>query len=175
MVNGKYHFEDAKVIIDIAEIYPGKFEIMTLRKRDGEELESYTVYDLDVAENIYNKMVKEHTATVKPLSGKYAKLRDDLKAALAAANEAAEKVDDGGTCNFDAASLFLPRWKESLVEQAAKEAETSVFSWYIFGGKRFVFNPHVSGQARKRERAAEAMTESLAAAGYDAFCYQQAD
>ncbi len=174
MINGKYHFEDAKVIIDIAEFF-SKFEVMKLRKRDGEELKSYTTSDFDVAENVYNQMVKEHTETVKPLSGKYAKLRDDLKAALVAAKEAAENVDDGGTCNCDAAALFLPRWNESLVEQAAKEAGTSVFSWRIFGGRRFVFNPYVQGQARKREHAAEAMTASLAAAGYSAFCYQQAD
>ena len=174
MINGKYHFEDTKVIIDIADI-GGKYETMKLRKRDGEEIESYTTYDFDVAENVFNKMVKEHTETVKPLTGKYAKLRDDLKAALAAAKEAADSVDDGGTCNLDAASLLLPQWNERLVEQAAKEAGTSAFSWRIFGGKRYVFLPHVSGQARKRERAAEAMTASLAAAGYNAFCYQQAD
>ena len=174
MVNGKYHFEDAKVIIDIAEIF-GKFEVMKLRKRDGEELESYTVHDFDVAENVYNQMVKEHTETVKPLSGKYAKLRDDLKAALTAALEAADAVDDGGTCNLDAAALFLPRWNQKLVEQAAKEAGTRCFAWSLFGGKRFVFNTPNVGQARKNEEAAEAMTKVLKNLGYDAFCYQQMD
>ena len=175
MIKGKYHFEKGSIIIDAAEIEPGKYEIMKLRKRSGEELESYTVYDLSVAENVYNKMVKEHTETAKPLTGKYAKLRDDLRIALSAGLQAAEMVADTGTCNLDAASLFLPRWDHKLVEQAAKEAGTHCFTWRIFGGKRYVFSTPNVGMAYKNEIAAEAMTAELAKRGYDAFCYQQMD
>lgn len=175
MINNNYHFEDKRVIIDIAEISSGRYEIMKLRASDGEELESYTTYDFDVAVNVYNRMLKEHQNYIKPLSGKYAKLRDDLKTALSAASDAARFVDDSGTCNLDAASLLLPRWSEKLVTQAAKEAGTSMFTWSAFGGKRFVFLPSVPGQARKREVAAEAMTKALSDLGYNAFCYQQMD
>ena len=175
MINNNYHFEDKRVIIDIAEISSGRYEVMKLRMRDGEELESYTTYDFDVAVNVYNKMVQERTETVKPLSGKYAKLRDDLKTALASARSAADSVADSGTCNLDAAALLLPRWNEKLVQQAAEEAGTSVFSWTAFGGKRYVFLPCVPGQARKREGAAEAMTRTLSDLGYNTFCYQQMD
>ena len=175
MINNKYHFEDKRVIIDIAEISSGRYEVMKLRTSDGEELESYTTCDFDVAANVYNKMVQEHTETVKSLSGKYAKLRDDLKTALSAARSAANSVEDTGTCNMDAASIVLPRWNDKLVQQAAKEAGTTAFKWHCFGQTRYVFGPCVPGQAHKRERAAEAMTASLASLGYDTFCYQQMD
>ena len=178
MINGKYHFEDKRVVIDIANISRGDlplYEIMKMNARTGEELESYRVFDLAVAENVYNRMVKEYTETVPPLTGKYAKLRDDLVTALAAASSAAVSVEDTGTCNLDAASLLLPRWNENLVRQAAKEAGTSAFSWSAFGGKRFVFSTPSVGQARKNEVAAEAMTKALSDLGYNAFCYQQMD
>ena len=175
MINNNYHFEDKRVIIDIAEISSGQYEIMKLRTSDGEELESYTTRDFDVDMNIYNKMLKEHTETVKPLAGKYAKLREDLRQALSVAFSAASSVEDTGTCNLDAAALLLPRWNEKLVTQAAKEAGTSVFSWTAFGSKRYVFLPCVPGQAYKREVAAEAMTRALSDLGYNTFCYQQVD
>ena len=115
-------------------------------------------------------------AAAKPLTGKYAKLRDDLKAALAAGRTVEDDdPEDGGACNFDAASLLLPRWKEALVEQAAQEAGTGCFTWSLFGKKRFVFRPNTNGQANARSRNAEAMTDALARMGYQAFCYQQLD
>lgn len=178
MINNNYHFEDKRVIIDIADISRTDrpfYEVMKLKASNGAELESYTTCDLNVAIMMYDKMVQEHTEVAPPLSGKYAKLRDDLVAALAVASSAAEAVEDTGTCNLDAASLLLPRWSEKLVQQAAKEAGTSALSWSAFGGKRFVFIPNVSGQAYKREVAAEAMTKALSELGYNAFCYQQMD
>lgn len=178
MINGNYHFEDKRVIIDIADISSTDrpfYEVMKLRVSNGAELESYTTCDMNVAVLMYNKMVQEQTEQAKPLSGKYAKLRDDLVTALEAASSAAVSVEDTGTCNLDAASLLLPRWNENLVRQAAKEAGTSAFAWSAFGGKRFVFSTPSVGQARKNEVAAEAMTKALSDLGYNAFCYQQMD
>ena len=60
----------------------------------------------------------------KPLTGKYAKLRDDLIKAHAIALDAAAQVDDGGTCNLDAPSLLLPRWQSAKVKQACEEASS---------------------------------------------------
>ena len=99
------------------------------------------------------------------LKGKYAKLRDDLIIALAAAKEA-DASEDGGTCNHDAPSICLPRWIEAKVEQAAREAGTSCFKWGLFGGARYVFNPMSSGQGNRRCRASEAMCKALESAGY---------
>ena len=175
MINGKYHYEDKKVVIDAAYIGGGQIEVLKFTQDGEKELECYRTYDPAVAENVFNKMVSEHTQQEAPLTGKYAKLRDDLKAAIAAGYSAAAAVEDTGTCNLDAASLYLPRWNQKLVDRAAREAGTRCFSWHLFGCKRYVFHTPNVGQARKNEEAAEAMTKFLEAAGYDAFCYQQMD
>ncbi len=50
------------------------------------------------------------------LTGRYAKLRDDLIDAVAAGIAAEEKnPDDGGSMNFDSAAIRLPRWNLSLI------------------------------------------------------------
>jgi len=170
----------AQIIIDAAELWPGKFEIMALRSGTGAEIETRRAGSLEEARAVYADMVKRHTtrpapAVPAPLSGKYAQLRDDLRAALEAAGAAAAAVDDGGTCNLDAAALRLPRWTESLVKRAAEEAGAGCWKWTSYGGPRFVFSPRVPGQARKREVAAEAMTAALRSRGYDAFNYCQMD
>ncbi len=110
-----------------------------------------------------------------PLTGKYAKLRDDLKAALSVGLSAAQRYEDTGTCNFDAPALKLPRWNSNKIEQAAREAGTRCFDWELWGTRRWVFGTPSVGQARRNEEAAEAMTAFLAARGYDAFCYQAMD
>ena len=169
------------IIVDAAEITAGHFEVAAFWG-NVDEIESDEVEDIDTARRLYSELLhkltapKPQQAAAKPLTGKYAKLRDDLKAALAA-GRAVEDDDpeDGGACNFDAASLLLPRWKEALVEQAAEEAGTGCFTWSLFGKKRFVFRPNTNGQANARSRNAEAMTDALARMGYQAFCYQQLD
>ena len=121
------------------------------------------------------RRLTEKPAT-KPLSGKYAKLRDDLRAALEAGRNAErENPEDGGTCNFDSVALSLPRWQAAKVEQAAKEAGTSCFSWDLFGGRRWVFGPDTRAQGNARTRNAEAMTRTLAGMGYQAMDYCQMD
>lgn len=111
-----------------------------------------------------------------PLTGRYAQLRDDLRAALQA-GRAAEEADpeDGGSSNFDSASLYLPRWNKAKVEQAAKEAGTGCFTWKLFGQLRYVFRPDTHSQGNARSRNAEAMTAALCGMGYDACDYCQAD
>lgn len=140
-----------------------------------------TLDDLTAAVERYNDLIAQYTAvpnapTPSPLTGKYAKLRDDLIAALAA-GRAAEEADpeDGGTCNLDATAVLLPRWNRALVKQAAEAAGTDCFNWDCYGQHRFVFIPNSSGQANARCRNAEAMTAALSAAGYDAHTYQQMD
>ena len=69
------------------------------------------------------------------LTGKYAQLRDAIRAALMQGEIAEEVVyrqhGDGGPCNFDSPTLYLPSWKRELVEQAAKEAGTHC--WKLSG------------------------------------------
>lgn len=110
------------------------------------------------------------------LTGKYAKLRDDLHTALQA-GLAAETAnpEDGGASNFDAASLYLPRWAKNKIYQAAQEAGTICTTWELCGRRRYVFEPHTHGQGNARSRNAEAITAVLRSMGYDAYNYRQID
>lgn len=179
------HFEGPntagrQIIIDAAEMQPGKFEIMTMYP-NGKEIECETVYTLQGAEAVYSRMLQQYTTkpepeAPKPLTGKYAKLRDDLREALRIGRAAEEAdPDDGGTCNFDSAAIHLPRWNARLIEQAAAEAGTHCFDWTLWGSKSWVFSPDTRGQANARSRNAEAMTQYLKSVGYDAIDYCQAD
>lgn len=109
-------------------------------------------------------------AAPKPLTGKYAKLHDDLRKVYEIGKAAAAQVEDGGTCNLDAPSLLLPRWQSAKIEQACKEAGCGCFEWTCFN-RRWVICFHIPGQAYKRETAAEVMTKALADMGYDALTY----
>ena len=186
MINNKFHeeitYKKTRIIIDLCEILGG-YEAMVLRCRDGEALEEYRSKDFEEAVNAFYKMVEKYLpdknkkpAAAAALTGKYAKLRDDLRKALEA-GRTAEKAnpEDGGTCNFDSASICLPRWNAAKVAQAAKEAGTDCFDWILFGGRRYVFHPDSNAQANARSRNAEAMTKALKAMGYDAMDYCQAD
>lgn len=106
------------------------------------------------------------------LTGKYAKLRDDLIKAIEAGNKRANASDDGGTCNFDAPALKLPRWQIAKIKQAADEAGCGCFMW--FSGV-YVFPLRCGGQANKVTAAAEAAEKALENAGYSASVYYQAD
>lgn len=104
------------------------------------------------------------------------KLIDALNAAKIAAFSVRNLEDDGGTCNFDSPSITLPRWREADVNACAEAAGLSCFAWNSYGGKRWVFSvPGPCGQGNCRTTMAEAMTEALKAAGYDAFTYYQMD
>lgn len=179
MLDGKYrtegYYKSKKIIVDLADI-GGKYEVIAMTK-NGLDLACETYHKLAEAIDAYHKMVETYIqATEKPLSGKYAKLRDDLKKALEV-GKAAELADpeDGGACNFDSAAIYLPRWREALVKQAAKEAGTSCFDWSLYGYKHFVFRPDTKGQGNARSRNAEAMTKCLENLGYDVFEYCQMD
>ena len=185
MIDNRFHEElksgGKQIIIDLCQI-GSVYEAMVLNARTGDAIDEYRSRDFETAVNAFYKMVEKFPSdkTKKPaaavLTGKYAKLRDDLRRALAA-GRAAEKAnpEDGGTCNFDSAAIRLPRWNAAKVEQAAKEAGTSCFDWILFGGKRYVFSPDSKAQANARSRNAEAMTKALKAMGYEAMDYCQAD
>lgn len=167
----------AHIIIDAAEIAPGLFEVAAIRIC-GAELAMESAYSLNDARRVYNQFYDRYVtkATEKapaPLTGKYAKLRDDLRSVYKIGLEAAAQVNDGGTCNMDAPALRLTRWNSAKVEQACREAGGHCFKWSCFN--RFVLCFPIPGQARKRETAADAMTKALSEIGYDALTYCQMD
>ncbi len=168
----------AQITIDVAELSPGLFDVV-VRRSDGGALANEQAASREDAEKMYRDFYRRHVLSENPpapLTGKYAKLRDDLKKALEA-GRAAEDADpeDGGSCTLDAAALALPRWTVSKVEQAAKEAGTGCFVATRSGERRFVFSPDTGGQGNARRRNAEAMTAALRAAGYDAIDYSRMD
>ena len=129
----------------------------------------------DIRAYMQEQMYAKFPNHKKPLPAKYAKLRDDIRAALDA-TEWAEQTEDGGTCNFDSPVLYLDRWNGKLVEQAAKEAGSSAFKWR-WGRTTlgWVISPRSSGQGNRRTRRAEAIRDEMKKRGYDVGMYYQMD
>ena len=170
----EYKYNGRRVILDTCELAQGKYETMLLYP-NGHEIacrtartEADAIADFDELLTVYPADTKP--AAPKPLTGKYAKLRDDLRKVYEIGKAAAAQVEDGGTCNLDAPSLLLPRWQSAKIEQACKEAGCGCFEWKCFN-RRWVICFHIPGQAYKRETAAETMTKALADMGYDALTY----
>lgn len=176
----EYTYQGKPVILDTAMLAPGKYETILMspngckeyavstRKTEAEALKDYD--DIRAA-HLPDKERSEKGPA--PLTGKYAKLRDDLRKAHRIGLEAAAKVSDGGTCNLDSPAIKLTRWTRAKVEQACKEAGGGCFQWGHFG--RYVICLPTPGQACKNEVAAEAMTKALTEMGYDAMTYCQMD
>lgn len=169
----EYTRNGRRVILDTCELAANRYETM-LMYPDGQEItyrtastETDALRDFEVILAAYPADKKPEAP--KPLTGKYAKLRDDLIKARAIALDAAALVEDGGTCNLDAPSLLLPRWQSAKVKQACEEAGGDYFRWGY--SNRYVICLRLPGQAYKRETAAEAMTKALADMGYDALTY----
>lgn len=173
----EYTHNGRRVTLDAAEIRPGKYETMIYHSSSGNEIDHITTGSRREAVAAFSQLFKAYPPDDPvPLTGRYARLRDDLRMALEAGAAAErENPEDGGTCNFDSAALYLPRWNACKVEQAAKEAGTACSTWHLFGTKHFVFCPRTSAQANARSRNAEAMTQALKAMGYDAIDYCQMD
>lgn len=174
MINGMYHkemkYHGKPIIVDACELESGYYEVMAMYS-GGKEIQSVKVDNLDDAEKMFNTMrfKYEHQEEAE-LKGIYAKLRDDLIKAVKA-GKAADVGEDDGTCNFDAPSIKLPRAKEKLVQQAAKEAGTSCFKWELYGGARYVFTPPTRAQGNRRCRVSEAMCKALTDLQYDVLEY----
>ena len=183
MRNGEYHIErlykGKKIIIDMAQVpFPygkGAYEVMVMTDR-GEEMECYGFDNEMEAAKVFLEMAAKYPESPAPLTGKYAVLREALKIAIAAGQNAeTQSPEDSGTCNRDAPALNLPRWNSAKVEQAAKEAGTSCSTWTLYGCRMFVFMPRTHAQANARSRNAEAMAGALRQAGYDCQMYYAMD
>lgn len=102
---------------------------------------------------------------------------DELAKALKRAKKEAMKYidsEDGGSCNFDSATVRLYHWKEADVKKACEMAGVDC---YKFEGK--YYRPwhigYTSGQGNRRSRMAEAFSESLKASGYNSGMWCAAD
>ena len=108
---------------------------------------------------------------------KYEQLTKDLTTAFENAKYVLETVDEGGTMNFDTAGVFLPRWVEEKVVEAAKAAGFYASKYYgkFLGKTGYYTFSRACGNGNRKTAFAEAITAELAKAGYDTFCYQEAD
>lgn len=180
MINNELHdeirWQGKHLTIDTAylgEEYNRPYETMALLPR-GKEVETIRSVTLDEAKRAHRLMLERYKASAEELTGKYAKLRADLEAAIAETADL-EQTEDGGTCNFDSPALFLPRWNGEKVKQAAKEAGCGAFKWSFCGSGRWVFSIPTSGQANRRSRRADAVCKALKEKGYNATMYLQMD
>jgi len=106
---------------------------------------------------------------------------DSLKiaGAIQKAVEAAQvhvNDDDGGTCNFDAAYLRVPRMTEQQAKEIERLSGTNVYimqsEWF---GRILMITGGLSGQGMRRTRMAETMTKSLQESGLEANTWFQMD
>lgn len=181
MFHDEIIYKGKPLVIDTATISGGPgcmtvYETMALRFPSGLDLACVRTHDEREARENHAAMLKKFSEQPDaPLTGKYAKLRDDLLAAYAE-TEYLEQTEDGGTCNYDSPTLQLPRWNADKIKQAAKEAGGSAWKWTwgstVMG---WVFSPRSSGQANRRSRRAEAISAALKRMGYDVGMYYQAD
>lgn len=171
----EYGSGKTRLIVDACQLSDDLYEVITMRPR-GEEVELVRVATEAEARAVYAQMADRY-AHVAETAMTPAMLR--LVAALKSAAEAGRAAltgEDGGACNFDSLALSLPHMTEKQVKACAKAAGTTVFVWRLYSQRLWVFNVPVAGpQGNDRTRQAEAMTASLAAAGYDALTYSQMD
>lgn len=179
-INGRnLHFETiyhGKPVIIDASYIGNMVEVMCMDATTYNEIESIRV-DEDEAQEAFAEMRyrykdQPHAA----LKGKYEKLRKDL-ATVIEAGWKADSEEDGGTCNFDAPAIQGNRWIESMVVQAARENDLTVWKWkpYSRSNTWYVFGVPGDGQANRRTRKADAMTKAFKDLGYEAFTYSSMD
>ena len=161
------------VTLSAVQLSDKKYETMLLlNDGSGEEIISYQSTSEEDAVYFFNEIRDKYH--VPELTGKYKKLADDLKAALAYGLEHMG-TDNGGTSNFDAPSLTLPGWEKKLVNAAARTAGVICSEWTLWKSKTYVFSMRGAGQGYTRTRAAEAMCQYLKEQGYEAGMYYQMD
>lgn len=103
----------------------------------------------------------------------FKKLETDLRAAKKAA--LAVYSGDGGSCNWDACALSLPKGTHAR-KFLACVAAAGLSGWVSRGarGRTFAVNP-IGGQGAIRTLQAEAMVEALKERGWDASMWWQVD
>lgn len=112
---------------------------------------------------------------------KYEKFSNDLKVALEKTEyiENDQSIDDGGTCNLDTPAVFLNRWHEDKVRDAAEKAGSYSIKCddltKYFKKTLFTFTFGTRNQGYRRTARAEAICKVLEEMGYETYLYQQMD
>lgn len=90
--------------------------------------------------------------------GRYKKLAVDLEKAKIYAKECIGN-DDSGAFNFDSVSIYLPRWREKLIINAAKTAGVDCFKRRR--SSSYLISISKAGDCLMRTKAVEAMSDFL--------------
>lgn len=147
-------------------------------------LETAIITDDSIQEKVFSKRFEDEESALgffdylkqdrdvpEPV-GRYKKLAVDLeKAKLYAKGRMGN--DDSGAFNFDSVSVYLPRWREKLVINAAKTAGVDCFkrrrsSWYLFSLPE-------AGDCLMRTKAVKAMSDFLNNIGYRTYVFYMLD
>lgn len=104
----------------------------------------------------------------------YKKLEQALIKAKNTSIEAG-KGEDGGSANLDCVFLRLPRARETKVIHSIKNAGLYCRGKTQWLGAGYMINPVGCGQGNSRNRAMEAMKNSLRNDGYDVMGFYQMD
>lgn len=165
--------DGTKALVSTVELEPGLFETIVASSDFEEEYVILRTTSEEQALCDFKHLVNRYH--IPKLTGKYAKLSKDLAEAKEYGLKKAFGQPDGGTCNFDAVAIALPRWKKATVEKAALASDLGCFQWNMYGEKRFVFSLRCQYQGDARTLAAEAMEEKMKELGYDCSMYYQLD
>lgn len=160
-----------KVILDLAEV-DGKYEAIAMYT-DGTEVKCFRSLDYQLALSRLMDWTHElHWEKPVKITGKYLKLQKDLAIAKAIGRQAEDKYlaennyNDGGTCNFDAPYVLMPRANKKIMHAL------NAFEWYK---SRFVLPVDTRCQGYGRTKNAEAMCKALKDMGYECDVYYQMD
>lgn len=155
------------------------YELMVMTKNGAKELEQRRFHDRNEAEEAWAETYWRYEEEAdlwnrtRPLTGKYRDLAEALKSAVEAARAAVEaNPDDGGTCNMDTATIYLPRYDATMVENAGRSAGVYCSKW---GKGEYHLVLPVGGQGYRQTVAAEAARDALKALGYSAGVYYMID
>lgn len=100
---------------------------------------------------------------------------EDLIEAQKKAAAAAEKMDDGGSANLDAAFIRLPRVRETKALEDFKLAGLYCRGKRKWIGTGYMIHPNVPGQGNQRATGVRVFVKELSRKGYDIMTYSKMD
>ena len=105
---------------------------------------------------------------------KYEQLTQDLIEAKNLAVEGDKIVDDGGSANLDSTFLRLPRWNESKVLEAIRNADMFCGKKMKWIGQGYLLSVN-TGMGYKRTVARNIFLKCLREKGYDVLSFDRMD
>lgn len=151
-------------------IVNGRFAHLRLIIYPDSTLETAIITDDSMQEKVFSKRFEDEGSALgffdylkqdrdvpEPV-GRYKKLAVDLEKAKIYAKGRMGN-DGSGAFNFDSVSIYLPRWREKLIINAAKTAGVDCFKRRR--GSSYLISISKAGDCLMRTKAVEAMSDFL--------------